>query len=135
MAKKRKHNPKDCIFCQIAAGRIPASVRYEDDKIIAFDDINPNAPIHILVIPKKHISSLADITKRDEKLMGQIVYRCKVLAKELNIADNGYRVVVNVGRWGGQIVPHLHFHLLGGAPLADSLGMAEAKHKTLIKQN
>jgi len=105
------------------AGKLPVSVRYEDEDILAFDDINPHAPVHVLVIPKKHIAQLSDITKRDEKLMGQMVYRCKALAKELGIEQNGYRVTINVGGWGGQIVPHLHFHLIGGAPLTERLGL------------
>ena len=89
--------------------------------MIAFDDIHPHAPIHVLVVPKKHIASLADITPKDKELMGKIVYRCKELAKKLNIEGSGYRVTVNVGEWGGQVVPHLHFHLLGGAPLTERL--------------
>lgn len=126
--KKTKQTNNDCIFCQIVAGKIPASVRFEDEDILALDDINPHAPIHILVIPKQHIESLAHITKQDERLMGKLIYRCKVLARDLNIAESGYRVTVNVGKWGGQIVPHLHFHLLGGAPLTERLGIyTEAK--------
>lgn len=123
MAKSQKKVIKDCIFCQIIAGKLPVNIRYEDEDMIAFDDVNPNAPIHVQVIPKKHIESLVDITKKEEKLMGKFIYRCKMLAKELNIAESGYRVVINVGKWGGQIVPHLHFHLLGGAPLDEHLGM------------
>ncbi|OGB74377.1 hypothetical protein A2V68_01375 [candidate division Kazan bacterium RBG_13_50_9] len=127
MAAKKKTN-QDCIFCQIVAGKIPASVRFEDEEMLAFDDINPHAPIHVLVIPKKHIESLTHITKQEEALMGRLIYRCRELARELNIADSGYRVTINVGRWGGQIVPHLHLHLLGGAPLTERLGMySEAK--------
>ena len=122
MTKKKKKN-NGCIFCQIVTGKQPANIRFEDEEILAFDDINPHAPIHVLVIPKKHIESLDCINKKDEKLMGRILYRCKALAKKLGIAESGYRVTVNVGRWGGQIVPHLHFHLLGGAPLTEHLGM------------
>lgn len=123
MTKKQKKVIKDCIFCQIIAGKLPANIRYEDEDVIAFDDVNPSAPIHVLIIPKKHIESLVDITKKEEKLMGKLIYRCKMLAKELNIAESGYRVVINIGKWGGQIVPHLHLHLLGGAPLGERLDM------------
>jgi len=119
MAKRT--NNIDCVFCQIAAGKLPVSKRFADKDMIAFDDIHPHAPIHVLIVPKKHIPSLADITPRDRELMGKIIYRCKELAKKLNIAESGYRVTVNVGKWGGQVVPHLHFHLLGGAPLTERL--------------
>lgn len=112
-----------CIFCKIAAGEAPASVRYQDKDLVAFDNIHPHAPVHVLVVPKKHIESLAHITEKDRALMGKLVYRCKELAKQLNVADSGYRVTVNVGKWGGQVVPHLHFHLLGGAPLTEHLGI------------
>ncbi|MFA5270412.1 MAG: histidine triad nucleotide-binding protein [Patescibacteria group bacterium] len=120
---KKSTSTTNCIFCQIAKGELPVSKRFEDKDMIAFDDIHPHAPIHVLIVPKKHIASLADITPKDKELMGKIVYRCKELAKKLNIADSGYRVTVNVGKWGGQVVSHLHFHLLGGAPLTDRLGI------------
>lgn len=112
-----------CVFCKIASHTIPANIRFEDDEMIAFDDIDPHAPIHVLVVSKKHIPSLADIVKTDEKLLGKLLYRCKLLAEELNIADSGYRVTINTGKWGGQIVPHLHLHLLGGAPLTERLSI------------
>lgn len=128
---KPKLNLDNCIFCAIAEGRIPASVRYEDKEVMAFDDINPHAPIHVLVLPKKHIPSLRDVAQADEKLLGKLLYRCKLLAEELNIAESGYRVTINTGKWGGQIVPHLHLHLLGGAPLTERLSMyTEAEVKT-----
>lgn len=114
---------KDCIFCQIASGELPANIRYEDKDILAFDDINPNAPIHVLIISKKHIPSLSEITKKNEKLLGKMLYQAKLLAKKLNISDSGYRVVINTGKWGGQLVQHLHFHLLGGAPLSEKVGV------------
>ncbi|OGB75393.1 hypothetical protein A2810_03030 [candidate division Kazan bacterium RIFCSPHIGHO2_01_FULL_49_10] len=121
MKRPLKRSAKDCPFCQIANGKLPVSQRFADADMIAFDDIHPHAPIHVLVVPKKHIASLADITPKDKELMGKMIYRCKELAKKLNIADSGYRVTVNVGKWGGQVVPHLHFHLLGGAPLTERL--------------
>lgn len=122
MAQSKK-NFTDCIFCAIAKHQLSADIRYEDDVIVAFDDIKNDAPIHVLVIPKKHISSLKDTTKTDEKLLGKLLFRCKLLADELNIASSGYRVTINTGKWGGQIVPHLHLHLLGGAPLTERLSV------------
>lgn len=123
MAKNNSDYRSDCIFCQIAAGKLPTSIRFQDAEMLAFDDINPHAPIHILVISKKHIDSLTEVTKSDELLLGRMLYRCKLLAEEMNIADSGYRVTINVGKWGGQIVPHLHLHLLGGAPLTERLSI------------
>lgn len=101
--------------------------------MVAFDDINPHAPVHVLVVPKRHIESLAAVTDKDKALMGKIVYRCKLLAEELNIAESGYRVTVNIGKWGGQVVPHLHFHLLGGAPLTERLSIYSEAIATLTK--
>jgi histidine triad (HIT) family protein len=121
MSKTKPQSKRDCIFCKIVTDQLPVGKRFEDKDMIAFDDIHPHAPIHVLVVPKKHIVSLADITSKDKELMGKVIYRCKELARKLNIEGSGYRVTVNVGKWGGQVVPHLHFHLLGGAPLTDSL--------------
>ena len=111
-------NQPECVFCKVVRREIPASVRFEDDEIIAFDDINPAAPIHVLIIPKVHIPSLRAVGVDEQMLLGKLVYRAKLLAEELNIAETGYRISINVGKWGGQIVPHLHLHLLGGAPLS-----------------
>ena len=107
---------EDCIFCKIIKGEIPSNKVYEDDEIVAFNDINPMAPVHILVIPKKHIESANEIKEEDELLIGKIFTVIKKLAKENNL-DNGYRVVNNCGEDGGQAVKHLHFHLLGGRKL------------------
>ncbi len=126
MAKAKNLDSKNCIFCQIISGILPTSLRYEDDDIMAFDDINPMAPIHVQVITKKHIESLDKMVKKDDKLVGKALYICKTLAKELGIAENGYRVVTNVGKWGGQFVPHIHFHLIGGAPLTHDFAMHSA---------
>ncbi|MBN2585104.1 histidine triad nucleotide-binding protein [Patescibacteria group bacterium] len=134
MSRPKKQPAKDCIFCQIATGKLPASKRFEDRDMVAFDDIHPHAPIHVLVIPKKHITSLADVTPKDKELMGKMLYRCKELARQLNIADSGYRVTVNVGKWGGQVVPHLHFHLLGGAPLTERLSLYTEAAVLLAKE-
>lgn len=104
----------DCIFCKIAAKEIPAAVVYEDQMVLAFKDLEPQAPFHALVIPKKHIESVGALTPEDKELAGHIM--CKVIpaiAKE-NKLDNGFRVVANTGEDGGQTVKHLHFHVLGG---------------------
>ena len=106
----------DCIFCKIIKGEIPSNKVYEDDEILAFKDINPMAPVHILVIPKKHIESANEISQEDELLIGKMFTVIKKLAKENNL-DNGYRIVNNCGEEGGQAVKHLHFHLLGGRKL------------------
>lgn len=111
----------DCVFCKIAQHKLLADIRFEDDEMIAFDDINPSAPIHILLIPKIHIQSLSTVNESDEILLGKMLYRAKLLAETLNIAESGYRVTINVGKWGGQIVPHFHIHILGGAPLSTHL--------------
>ena len=107
---------EECIFCKIIKGEIPSNKVYEDDEILAFKDINPMAPVHILVIPKKHIESANEISQEDELLIGKMFTVIKKLAKENNL-DNGYRIVNNCGEEGGQAVKHLHFHLLGGRKL------------------
>lgn len=112
----------ECIFCQIVAGKIPSEIIYQDEELIAFRDINPQAPTHLLIIPRKHIPSLDQISPADIPLMGRMVTIANKLAQDENIAENGYRLVVNCGEWGGQVVAHLHLHLLGGRKLADSLG-------------
>lgn len=109
---------EDCIFCKIAAGVIPSTVVYEDEKILAFRDINPEAPTHILIIPKKHIKSINDIDSSDEGLIGYIFTAAKNIAKAEGIDESGYRIVSNCGDNGGQTVPHIHFHLLGGRSLS-----------------
>ncbi len=112
---------EDCIFCKIVKGEIPSNKVYEDDEILAFKDINPLAPIHILVIPKKHITSTNDIQPEDEKLMGKIFLTIKQIAKKEGFAEEGYRVVNNCGENGGQEVNHLHFHILGGKKLGTKI--------------
>ena len=107
----------DCLFCKIAAGEIPSKKAYEDERVYAFYDIDPQAPVHILVIPKKHIQSVSQITPENQEIVGHIFTVIAKLAKELDLKD-GYRVVSNVGEQGGQSVPHLHFHLLGGRNLS-----------------
>ncbi|WP_394020554.1 histidine triad nucleotide-binding protein [Anaerococcus cruorum] len=102
----------DCVFCKIVAGEIPSDKIYEDEDIIAFNDLDPQAPIHFLVIPKKHITSLAQVEESDSALIGRIMLAIQKLAAENNLES--YRVVTNIGEDGGQTVPHLHFHVLGG---------------------
>ena len=105
----------DCIFCRIAAKEIPATAVYEDDAVIAFKDLEPQAPVHALIIPKKHIESLLGLTEEDRSLVAHIhVDVVPQLAKKLGLAEKGFRIVVNTGEEGGQTVGHLHFHLLGG---------------------
>lgn len=107
----------DCIFCKIIKREIPSSIVYEDNEIIAFRDVNPQAPIHILVIPKKHISSLVDLKEEDEKVVGKIYTVINKIAEQEGIDKKGFRVIVNCGEDGGQEVKHLHFHILGGKKL------------------
>lgn len=105
----------DCLFCKMAAGSIKPDVVYEDETILAFNDISPQAPVHILIIPKRHIATLNDID--DTQLAGQILQTAVKLASEKGIANDGYRTVFNCNQHGGQAVYHLHLHLLGGRPM------------------
>ena len=105
---------EDCLFCKIIKGEIPSSKVYEDDEILAFNDINPVTKIHILVIPKKHITSLAHLKEEDEALIGKIYHVINKIAEEKGFKESGYRVVVNCGKDAGQEVMHLHFHVLAG---------------------
>jgi histidine triad (HIT) family protein len=104
----------DCIFCKIIHGEIPSEIVYQDEEILAFKDIHPVAPVHILVIPKKHIASVNELTPEDAAVVGKIFLVIKDLAEKSGVAAAGYRVVANCGENGGQEVGHLHFHLLGG---------------------
>ena len=104
----------DCLFCRIVQNSIPSRKVYEDDQCLAFEDINPQARVHILVIPKKHLSSLADVEESDRALMGHLMMVCSKIAKEMDIEKSGYRVVANTGQDAGQTVFHLHLHVLGG---------------------
>jgi len=104
----------DCLFCKIAAKEIPSKIVYEDNMVVAFEDINPSAPVHILLIPRKHLSSLNDISADDKTLLGHTQMVVAQIAREQNIAADGYRLVINCGPMGGQEVMHLHYHLLGG---------------------
>ena len=103
----------DCLFCKISRGEIPSKKIYEDEEVFAFHDINPAAPVHFLIIPKRHITSLAEVSPEDGQLLGKMLVRAKKLALEQG-CGNGFRIVINTGRDGGQEVPHLHIHVLGG---------------------
>jgi len=111
----------NCIFCKIVSGEIGAKIVFQDDDIVAFEDINPVAPVHILVIPKKHIASVIDISESDAELMGKMIFRAKELAKEFGTDDGGYKLLLRVGKDGGQEVPHIHLHLIGGGSLYEEI--------------
>ena len=111
----------DCLFCKIIKGEIPSQKVYEDEEILAFKDINPAAPVHILVIPKKHIDSIAKMEKEDEVLVGRIYTVINKIAEEQGVKEDGFRVIVNCGKNGGQEVMHLHFHLLAGTKLGEKI--------------
>lgn len=111
----------DCLFCKIINKEIPSTVVYEDDEILAFRDIHPVTPVHVLVIPKKHITSLAKLEKEDEALIGKIYTVINQIAKQEGIFEKGFRVIVNCGEDGGQEVKHLHFHLLGGKKMGPKI--------------
>ncbi|MBD3425951.1 MAG: HIT domain-containing protein [Candidatus Omnitrophica bacterium] len=105
---------EDCLFCKIIDKEIPADIVYEDDQMIAFKDINPKSPVHLLFIPKKHIANLNDVSDEDASLIGRILVKIKDLAGESDVAEKGYRVVINCNQDAGQEVFHIHVHLLGG---------------------
>lgn len=104
----------DCLFCKIVKGDIPASVVFEDNDIMAFRDINPQSPCHLLIIPKRHIATINDTNDHDEQLLGSMILKAKKLAQTEGINDTGYRLVFNINSGGGQEVYHIHLHLLGG---------------------
>lgn len=107
----------DCLFCRIISGEIPSDAVHDDDLVYAFNDINPQAPVHQLVVPKRHIASADDLTEAEGELLGRLFAVMASLAAKAGLPDRGYRVVTNVGADGGQSVDHLHFHLLGGRPM------------------
>ncbi len=112
---------QDCIFCRIVAKEAPATIVYEDDLVVAFHDIYPKAPVHILIVPRRHIPTLAHVTPEDEPVLGRLLYAARVIAQEQGILESGFRVIINTGRHGGQEVYHVHLHLLGGRPLGPML--------------
>jgi len=111
-----------CIFCRIVAGEIPADIVYQDEDFLAFRDIMPQAPTHVLIIPKTHITSVAELTEGQANLAGRLIIVARNLAKKEGVAGKGYRLAINCGAEGGQVVPHLHLHLLGGRQMDASLG-------------
>jgi histidine triad (HIT) family protein len=104
----------DCLFCKIVQKSIPAKIVYEDDQTLAFDDINPQAPVHTLIIPKKHIAAVQDYRDEESALLAQLLVTCANVAKQKGLSESGYRIVTNTGRDAGQTVFHLHLHVLGG---------------------
>lgn len=107
----------NCLFCRIIAGELPARTIYQDDDLIAFHDANPQAPVHALIVPRRHIATLNDLASGDEALVGAMLRRAAAIAADLGIANRGYRTVFNCNREAGQSVFHLHLHLLGGRPM------------------
>ncbi|OGN88821.1 MAG: histidine triad nucleotide-binding protein [Chloroflexi bacterium RBG_13_46_14] len=112
----------ECIFCKIIAGDIPSDVLYRDDEVIAFRDVNPVAPTHILILPVEHLVTTLDIPDDNASLAGKMIQTANRLANQEGISKNGYRLVINCGKLGGQVVGHLHMHLIGGRQLSSSLG-------------
>lgn len=111
----------NCIFCKIASKQIPSSMVFEDEHVVAFRDISPQVPVHVLIVPKVHLAGLDALTETHRELVGHIALVAQRLAKELGVATSGYRLVANAGPDAGQTVFHLHFHLLGGAPMAGKM--------------
>ncbi len=107
-----------CLFCRIIAGEIPGTFLYQDERLVVLQDINPQAPLHALVIPRRHIATLNDLSAEDDGLVGEMVRRAAILAREKGVADSGYRAVLNCNREAGQTVFHIHLHVLGGRAMA-----------------
>jgi len=114
MTDGRRERDPDCVFCRIVAGEIPSTPVREGERLVAIRDIAPRAPTHILLIAREHIPTAADLTDADADLLGEVFGTSAEIARDEGIAERGYRVVTNVGQWGGQTVDHLHFHLMGG---------------------
>lgn len=112
----------DCIFCKIVRGEIPCTKVYEDDKVLAFDDIHPMAPVHVIIIPKQHISTLMDIDAKNIDIVNNLIAAAQKVSQIKGIAAKGFRTVINCNAEGGQVVFHLHMHVLGGRKLQDELG-------------
>jgi len=109
----------DCVFCNIASGKITSNLVYRDEELVAFPDLHPQAPTHILIIPRKHIQSLNILPDDEVQLISHMIKAAKLIAREKGIFDNGYKLVINTGKEGGQVIQHLHMHLLGGRLLKD----------------
>lgn len=113
---------EECIFCKIAAGELPTEPLYEDDDVVAFADVSPQAPVHALIVPKKHLANVDELSDEDAAVAGRLIMTAQRLARQLGISASGYRLVINTGADATQTVPHLHVHLLGGRPLEPKLG-------------
>jgi len=113
---------EDCLFCKIAGGEVPSTEVYSDDEFYAFRDIHPMAPTHVLVIPRKHIPTIVDATPEDAALLGRLLLKANEIARKEGLIEDGFRYVINCGKWGGQVVLHVHLHILGGRAMADALG-------------
>lgn len=111
----------ECVFCKIVNKEIPSEIVYEDKKILAFKDIHPLAPVHVLIIPKRHIASIIYIKKEDTQLLGKLILVAKNIAEDFKLSKNGYKLLFRVGRHGGQVVEHIHLHLIGGAQLSENI--------------
>lgn len=111
----------DCVFCKIIKKEIPAVTVYEDSDILAFNDVRPLAPVHVLIIPKTHIESVNDLTDADAELVGKMILIAKKIAIDFDISPKGYKLLFRVGKWGGQEVPHIHLHLIGGVKLHENI--------------
>jgi histidine triad (HIT) family protein len=112
----------DCIFCRIINGEIPSTRVYADEQVYAFRDAHPQAPVHVLIVPRKHYAGVDEMAESDRALLGHMLLTAKKVAEMEGVAKSGYREVINTGREGGQVVMHLHLHVLGGRPLAGELG-------------
>ncbi|MFZ2226615.1 MAG: histidine triad nucleotide-binding protein [Candidatus Moraniibacteriota bacterium] len=110
-----------CIFCKIIKKELPAVTVYEDNDVLAFKDVRPLAPVHILIIPKKHIESVNELTESDNELIGKLILTAKKIAIDFDISPKGYKLLFRVGEWGGQEVPHIHLHLIGGVRLFENI--------------
>lgn len=118
MAQDSRPTDDECLFCKILAGDVPATIIYEDDTLVAFQDINPQAPLHALIIPRMHVRTTNDLTPEDDRLVGEMVRRAGLLASERGFGARGYRTVFNCNSEAGQSVFHIHLHVLAGRPLA-----------------
>lgn len=105
---------QNCLFCKVINKEVPAEIVYENDKFVAFKDVHPKAPLHLLIVPKKHIPSVDHLESKDQKLMGELFLTAQKIARDQGVAKTGYKLVFNVGKGAGQIIEHLHLHLLGG---------------------
>ena len=110
-----------CIFCKIIAKEISAEIVYEDEDIFAFKDVHPLAPVHVLIVPKRHIENIDQLKEGDEMLVGKLIMTARDLARKFDISEKGYKLLFRVGEWGGQEVPHIHLHLIGGAKLFEEI--------------